>query len=963
MSTRVQSALDAPHIIREHQANALALRSNTGVVDDPLSGFSDTMARFWFLQMSQQNSWMKVEHYNQYKEIFLKTYANWVVENPLVLPEIATIYTENYGDSLSWLVKRFRKIQTNDTIHEVAQIKMGRDIPGMGTRNTAAEIVSSTVSYARETSIYTQIGVDFDYYYMEALSPTDRVKEVDVRIAAMVGNIHAFLTTNAVYTILRTAHAYTVPEKRFAFANLPQTPHDLALYKQAHFGIFNKDPHGFIKVCEQGNLMFNQTQRELVEVFMSRNDGYYMLLFNEVEVSFGETGASVIANRSSLKAPSQLAGTKIGFVPIIEPDLQNETDQIAFTHINTVGSMWAFTDQTHRNPASEYRSCQRDKGVAGWDKINWHDYTLNETLENIVEFNEIPADKDKWTPESGAINWRLLAKLANSAAMIDDQNIYKKTGCRRQGNEFELSTYLRPIDRRYWRNDGVAEWYPGEFIGETCEENCKSQYLELVYETMQAALFKDISEESKNRLASVMTAFLTLTDVTASFTTPGEIEDLRDDLTQLRKNFYECTWNHPFSEKVQGGGMDENISKMLKEVYHFERYLTSWTNVYDDDTLTRNNLPYMKSKLLDGVTTEQAIRDLIKKSDEKSESELNSMPQWEAHLHRFPVYVPTLHKTMGELPRRLMELNNRPVLEAFAAAVVLLQPMNTIVFRQWRILNIAIPQGALNFRPCERQRMYDMPISSSTTGQIGNLYHKNDIQYKTSGQMEAKHFHLEADWEGAFMIPEREVLNVIHNVRGGPILRGHGGKGSKFFNQRRVLMNDYDGASKARDIEEGYCIFACAASWNSVIEDNFNTCPSLNGFYSAGQFPHELHVSVEFTRDREKPMYSNQFMFNFVHNFPPPPSSENMDKLSPLEIGRRMSANLICNQTSVREWQARTDDQTIRPSFHPWGDQSPGEHGLRMRETSQCKVYQHTGDDRREQLTDISRHKRAKLVS
>jgi hypothetical protein len=139
-------------------------------------------------------------------------------------------------------------------------------------------------------------------------------------------------------------------------------------------------------------------------------------------------------------------------------------------------------------------------------------------------------------------------------------------------------------------------------------------------------------------------------------------------------------------------------------------------------------------------------------------------------------------------------------------------------------------------------------------------------------------------------------------------------------------------------MDYGQSNFAVLGSLNEAIECKEDAVLSVRGFWTRGEFPTRLHESIDFSRDRPRPMFSGQMLFNLINEFTYDPSDDAfvIEKLNQLEVVSRRMLNYACHQGSIKMW-IPSDPEFITRSEHPWGPQMPG---LRDLEQSLTRVRQ-----------------------
>jgi hypothetical protein len=259
----------------------------------------------------------------------------------------------------------------------------------------------------------------------------------------------------------------------------------------------------------------------------------------------------------------------------------------------------------------------------------------------------------------------------------------------------------------------------------------------------------------------------------------------------------------------------------------------------------------------------------------------------------------------------------------FAAMLCLWQTISLQALQRLYDCNIVIPLGGRNFRMRERQFMHSMIALATGPGNLG--------QFKFSGfgslvsfEAGTKQFNLSQEMAYAFLLDRDKQFVFIENCRGGPII---GGSDNLYFDQRRMMHADFDYASLFdRDTPSNMAVLG---SYNEAVEGPAELSVDVRGFWDRADFASLLHTSVDFDRNREKPMYSGQFEFNELHRFWQ--HNRNMreddrapvEKLSFAQKCMRKDVNYHCHQTSVRYY-----DGSVSTSVHPWGEHDTGVRDL-----------------------------------
>lgn len=111
------------------------------------------------------------------------------------------------------------------------------------------------------------------------------------------------------------------------------------------------------------------------------------------------------------------------------------------------------------------------------------------------------------------------------------------------------------------------------------------------------------------------------------------------------------------------------------------------------------------------------------------------------------------------------------------------------------------------------------------------------------------------------------------------------------------------------------------------MEDTEDKHIDMRGFWLQNDFAWRLHDSVDFSRERDKPMFSGQFELNFIHKFASrvvPEDILELDRISFREIARRRGTNFHCHALNIRRYNPVVENFEETESFHPWEHHGSG---------------------------------------
>jgi len=891
----------------------------------PAKAFSDWFENHTMAYMAHENPTSGPHLYNQDKTIFQEEFFDALTDTQM--SEIVQIFGEQYGNAAQWLLDKFESEITDAQFFEMQITKTDRDPWPIATLKTQPEVISFEMSSISGTSTFTQQAIIIDRYFMMV---SEKQTVANALLASLYGNLSAFVTHLAVMTFHRVNSYFSTPERLFAFSNKPLTVLDVAANEQRTFGRLNKSEFGLSDLKAYAGQVFNQVGYTLTEFFVSRSDAYFMSMFNDVLVSFSKTGEGALANRETITLPGEIGGVKISALPYIETTVHNNTDEQLLNSPVAVGTLAQFRDKTRDNPSSQFRSYMRDIEYCGWDINDFARYEFIHFLEACPSFASTTTDKIT----EGYVDTDLLERLAGDIHRElggGKRGVYSRTGTRLAGNEHEADPLLRFIpyaklqeynldqtkDHRY------GALFPCVLVGQLPElASVRSQYFNQIYEQMHAKLFGGMNQSERDEVTSALNKGAPSVDV--------KLKAARSTgIFKLKRNIRKLTHRHPVmlnaiftyekgvESKTSGKTMDEFAT-------HLNRFLDLYKGLnFDTENAASGGSLAKYEKIIDA-------------SKELPEETKKIMKM----LLKYPAYVAEYGTSskLSAFGERLEKSKNMPTDMRLAILLVLLQPICLQVYNKWHENDINLPHGGKNFRFRERQMMHSIIATAAQGGKLG-VYKHSGWEPFTTYQGEIKDFKIQVEGGACFMMPDNKKMFWIPFVRGGPIISGCGGKGSRYFNQRqRVEKPSMDGTLIQQQMDYGQSNFAVLGSLNEAIECKEDAVLSVRGFWTRGEFPTRLHESIDFSRDRPRPMFSGQMLFNLINEFTYDPSDDAfvIEKLNQLEVVSRRMLNYACHQGSIKMW-IPSDPEFITRSEHPWGPQMPG---LRDLEQSLTRVRQ-----------------------
>jgi hypothetical protein len=898
----------------------------------PAEGFSDWMENHIEAYVNHENPTAGARRYNQDMSIFHEEFFDALTLTEMA--DVVKVWDDQYGNAAQWLLDKWETEITNAEYFTMQLTSVNRVPWPIAVMKTQPNVTSFEISTLSGTSSFTQAAVVLDRYFL--MYSNTRVT-ANALMAAQSGNIAAFDTHLMLMTFHRWPSYFNRPERLYGHSTVPKTMVDLAAAEQNTFGRLDKSEFGFSDVRAYAARVFSQVGYQLDEFFLSREDAYVMSMFNDLLVSFSKTGQGAIANRETINMPNAIGGVKISALPYISTTVHNNTDEQLLCSPVANGTLAQFRDRTRDIPSKDFRSYMRDIEYCGWDINDWARYRFIDFLSACPSF----ADETNDNITEGYVDTDLLKKLiADLQAELANNTVkngwYAKTGTRLAGNEHDADPLLRFVPYASLEINGFAKkgtpnnqkqgaWYPVVLVGQLPElASARSQYLVQIYEQMYEKMLGGLDETQRAGLE----AFL-----------DGGGAPSTSVLNKLRSNLTKLSHGHPITqgEVFTYADAANSVSKLKK--------LTAGKKAADFATrLGEFYTTYSGLDIGAELAASAALQESTRATAAKAAIDAAVIPAESKKLLKvlleYSAYVPEFgtSKRYSAFGERLLAAKSQSPLMQLAIYMVLLQPINLQSLRKWELYDINLPFGGKNMRFRERQMMQSIMAVASQGGKLG-VYKTSGLETFVTYEGAVKDYKIQREKSSCFMIPDNKKFFWIPFVRGGPIISGCGGKGSRYFNQRqRVRVANMDAATIQGQIDGGESNFAVLGSLNEAIECKEATVLSARGFWTRGETPTRMHLSNDFSRDRNQVMFSGMLLLNFINRFSYDPSDDiyDVENLSHFEVVARRMVNYACHQGSIKMWTP-SDPEFITKSDHLWGAQLPG---LREREQSLLRVRQ-----------------------
>jgi hypothetical protein len=489
--------------------------------------YSDWLVKQMDASLLQENSAQGPKHYQQNKEIFWGTFADWAQNNP---KELKTTLYAFMADENNWIFgffpikisKATRAIQQSLEIHQV--------LPTIGTRKVPFRNISSSVSVREKHAIYTAQGFQMDYHFMKT---PDGMSAWDRMVDALTANLWSFVIYQSINEVQFEPSWYRKQNQLYPFTDVPRTVDELFDYERRNLFKLNKKPQAFHELLADSGRIMNQKQEKPTGLIMSRDDLWYAHGRDPTQCYYDKSGPISLRARSNAGNEKTVDGAKIYAIPLAMGRLNDEHFTPLLRNMFQTGGFVRMRDLTINLPASEYSSEKRSIRLASVSLNSMKKYTLIETLQHVPEF--YPVDYQAVNPDGsnafdfdernqggldehdddvyyhndgtdrmydnpssprGQINRNILWQLINDRKHVFETRMRTKL----EGNEELINTLIR-FDKEIKTE---SKMYPIDMMGELSECNAKTKYMGHVYRTMEHAIFSDIGAEGIAKLEAGM---------------------------------------------------------------------------------------------------------------------------------------------------------------------------------------------------------------------------------------------------------------------------------------------------------------------------------------------------------------------------------------------------------------------------------------------------------------------------
>ncbi len=421
-------------------------------------------------KLTMENSTAMGRHVSQDGYIHWLGFADWAREHINDLGDMLVMYVD---DENNWIFNFFPMKFDKAAIIKQNSIEIGTELPVIGTRKVPFRNISAKVSSRTMHTVYSGSGFQMDYHLLKT---PDGVAAWDMQIDAITSHVWAFVIHQALNAFRGEPSGYWRMEQLYPFGAVPTTPDDLFLYEQQHFGILNKEAQAKHKILSEGNRIMSQNQMTVANMIMSRDDMWWFKSRDMTELDYSASGPVALTNRST-EMDDTLNGVQIYPVPLQHGKLHGTVNEHALQTVVTRGSFVRFPDHSMTLPACDYRSFHRTVKYGSWSTNQLDEYDFMTFLRHCLQFNK----------ETGEIRVQELEDLIANAP-----DLFSKTMQTEQSDE--TMERLDPLIR-YDRLQQKKRHHVINCFGELSECSAKTSYLKHVAETMECAVFGELSRE------------------------------------------------------------------------------------------------------------------------------------------------------------------------------------------------------------------------------------------------------------------------------------------------------------------------------------------------------------------------------------------------------------------------------------------------------------------------------------
>jgi hypothetical protein len=322
-------------------------------------------------------------HYLQDKEVFMKQFSNFAIENPDIMADFTYDYARE--SAIGGITELFpMQVSTVQTIIQEFRTVMPH-IPTIGTFGVPFRNIASRITGRQSNMIRTKQGFRFSRDFILA-DPLGALILWNRFTMAVVTNLMSYIYLQATNMLNTWPSAYMKENQLYPGGEPPTNVVAVHKWQSDMFFIVNKQPQGLRSVKKYADDIFQQAGRSCKGLLVNKDLVWYARSRDPSEYMYYYSGQTALEGRVGTDKTAPIDGARIYPIPLGRGRLHDPFFRPIMMFPFQTGT-WAYSpEQTLHVKPEDYRSAMRDVGLCAITKNGFHTYTLLDILKHSPEF-------------------------------------------------------------------------------------------------------------------------------------------------------------------------------------------------------------------------------------------------------------------------------------------------------------------------------------------------------------------------------------------------------------------------------------------------------------------------------------------------------------------------------------------------------------------------------------------------
>ena len=442
--------------------------------------------------LSSENPDQTAQNYQARKNIFWMSFIDYSMNHPELLSGYMTEFIQN---EKAPIFNMFPIKVTQQTRISQNRIVIEPQPAEIGTRKVPNRQISIKVERREGSAVYTGQGFSVDYHHLRT---PDGMAFFDRMANAVVSDIWCMIAYSTIKEFQSNVSQYVNPDQLFPYDEAPTTPDDLFKYEATQHGALNKNPQAIHNMCARVGRIFEANNgTTLNRMLLTMDCSNFINVRDKTNLFYDKSGSQALTNRSAGNVIRQVHGLEVIPIEIMANDLHSANHDLILQNEVVTGGMFTFPEKCQQLPARRYKSHFRNVRASSWTGNKMEEYGFRDRLHHRPEFYSLTVLKESGVADDkkGQLHSDLLKALIDNGV-----NEYNQA---RVKLDMDYLKKLHPFIYNESNKGGGVMVDVISMFGEIEEYHLKTRYLTFVYQTMEYAISKILSESEKQVIGEV----------------------------------------------------------------------------------------------------------------------------------------------------------------------------------------------------------------------------------------------------------------------------------------------------------------------------------------------------------------------------------------------------------------------------------------------------------------------------